>query len=414
MVIAKQQRIQLITNIALIFLYVYNIAFSILPIFLRTRILIGGYGFIKELVKGYKLDKTIFNILILNILAISSVLLTGIITGNYGYWFIQHAALNIIYLFGGLYIAQRMVYGKSQSIDYILYLILYIIILHNVIAFVGFLYKPLGDLFLIVQKIESGGGAFEAITTFRSRIFGLGVGSFFTGGIISGLGIIINLYLIQKGYLTIKRGGILLIILLGTGLFIARTTMIGLLGILVFLKPTDFPRLVRVSIYLICIGCVIGFIMINFLREYLTVDWAFELFINYFSSDNLETSSTNELADMWVLPQHITTWIFGDGLFFNSDGSYYMHTDVGYLRIIYCIGIIGLGVLIINQLYLMYSLDKLCRQLRPLILTLGIYVLILNIKGFAEINFFYYLTIGYLISRKQSYVTQNKHYSPDL
>lgn len=411
MVVIKQNNTKKIVNVVLLFLYVYNIAFSILPIFFRTRILIGLYGFVRDIYGKCKINSIIFNIIILNFLILIPVLITGIITGNFGLWFVQHAVLNIIYLFGAGFIAHRFAYEQYKNVYSILYLLLCVIIFHNVIAFIGFLYRPLGDIFLIIQKVESGGGAFDAITTFRSRVFGLGVGSFFIGGIISGLGIIIDLFLIQKKHLTIKKGTILFIILLGTGLFIARTTMIGLVGVLIFCKPSEFTRALRILFISICIGGGIALLMINFLKEYLPIDWAFELFINFFTSDNLETSSTNELSEMWKLPQNPVTWIFGDGLFFYPDGSYYMYTDVGYLRIIYCIGLVGLIVLIINQLYLMYSLINLCIPLRPFVLILGVYILILNIKGFAEINFFYYLMIGYLISKnKQLNESKDKYY----
>ncbi len=84
------------------------------------------------------------------------------------------------------------------------------------------------------------------------------------------------------------------------------------------------------------------------------ISFAFESFFNLAEEGKLETHSTNELLAMWTqIPEHLKTWIIGDGYFLNPYAydpyytgihkwAYYMGTDVGYLRFIYYFGIIGL------------------------------------------------------------------------
>lgn len=82
--------------------------------------------------------------------------------------------------------------------------------------------------------------------------------------------------------------------------------------------------------------------------------FAFESFFNLAESGEFETHSTSELLDMWThIPEHLKTWIIGDGYFLNPYAydpyyigvhrwTYYMGTDVGYLRFIFYFGLVGL------------------------------------------------------------------------
>lgn len=398
----------------LLFLYIYNIAFAKLPLLFRSRIALSMFGTLESLIRIRSLNKIVFNITFLNLLYTIPVTITFIHTGNLGLWFIQHGVLNILYLFGGLFVACKC--NKCERIiNEFLSLILYLIVFHNFLSLIGFLVPSIGNWFIKIQNFDIDGGAFKSIAIFRSRFSGLGVGSFFTGGIISGLGIILNLFLIRYKYISLKKGVLIFTFLLVTGMFIARTTLVGLVGLLLYVNPKSYKRLLHLLVILICFGSIATMVIVIFLSDYLPIDWAFEVFINIVSSDKIETSSTNELINMWRLPNTIETWFFGDGLFFSSDGAYYMHTDVGYLRIIYCIGIPGLMVFIINQLYLFYAVNKLYPHLNTLIKILALFILILNIKGFAEINFFFYLIIGYYISYyKVYYETSYKHSTSNL
>lgn len=56
-------------------------------------------------------------------------------------------------------------------------------------------------------------------------------------------------------------------------------------------------------------------------------------------------SSGDKLAyDMYFMPG-VDTLLFGDGQYLNDDGSYYMHTDTGYMRGMLYFGVIGLLLL---------------------------------------------------------------------
>src|SRR5699024_8016946 len=61
-------------------------------------------------------------------------------------------------------------------------------------------------------------------------------------------------------------------------------------------------------------------------------NWAMEPIISLFKSGEIETASTNQLWDMWFIPE-LKTILVGDGYYGSPlHSGYYMETDVGYLR----------------------------------------------------------------------------------
>lgn len=76
---------------------------------------------------------------------------------------------------------------------------------------------------------------------------------------------------------------------------------------------------------------LIYFIAINF-QDNIYIYHALEPIIQYNSTQEVQTSSSDKLInDMLILPSD-KQFLIGDGLYTNSDNSYYMHTDSGYLR----------------------------------------------------------------------------------
>ncbi len=82
------------------------------------------------------------------------------------------------------------------------------------------------------------------------------------------------------------------------------------------------------------------------------IRFAFEGFFSLVEKGEWQTTSNDRLATMVVFPETLKTWIIGDGYFNNpldenpyfigkGIGSYYMNTDIGYLRFIFYFGLIG-------------------------------------------------------------------------
>lgn len=73
------------------------------------------------------------------------------------------------------------------------------------------------------------------------------------------------------------------------------------------------------------------------------VSSAFEAFIGARQGEGLRTVSTDDLWSMVVMPDTLTTWIMGDGFYSNpaNPDTNYMGTDIGYLRLLLYVGVIG-------------------------------------------------------------------------
>lgn len=91
--------------------------------------------------------------------------------------------------------------------------------------------------------------------------------------------------------------------------------------------------------------------------------FAFEGFFSIVEQGRWQVDSNDKLSTMVVLPDNTKTWIIGDGYMTNplftdnhyvgitTVGNYYMATDIGYLRLIYYCGLVGLFAFILYFLY---------------------------------------------------------------
>ena len=115
------------------------------------------------------------------------------------------------------------------------------------------------------------------------------------------------------------------------------------------------------------------------------------MFINYQESGDIQTSSTEAMKDMYVFPDNIKTWLIGDGKMVNNDNSYYMHTDIGYSRLIFYFGIFITIFYLLYQGFLFFLLSRKSKDVyfKPFILMLYLWYLILNLKGLINLENYY-------------------------
>jgi hypothetical protein len=90
----------------------------------------------------------------------------------------------------------------------------------------------------------------------------------------------------------------------------------------------------------------------------------------------------------------VKTYLIGDGRYYNNPGDpssgYYMATDVGFLRLIYYFGAIGLLVYFLFQfavLYRAFLFNKHVPHFAAFVVLAFLYCVILNLKGFTDIFF---------------------------
>lgn len=109
--------------------------------------------------------------------------------------------------------------------------------------------------------------------------------------------------------------------------------------------------------------------------------------------------SGNTLTDrMYFLPDDDSTICVGDGRFSNSDGSYYMHTDAGFMRHMLFYGVIGCFLLYSMLFLLLYMMYKVFKNnglfiARRYVALIAICIFFMEFKG-VTLNFFCGLVMG--------------------
>lgn len=411
-----------IVALILMFLYFYTITFSFLPF--STTVIFGIFGFLwfGLLVLQDKISFTInkhmmrFLILLISVGAVSMVSLA--INSTRDIKFISYVFSTLAIIFASYFVIKILKKMKYElSFEFIGRLIINVIFIQSIIAFSMFLIPELKELLLGLEKLTAD--QYERVNAlFEFRIFGLGASKTFMAGIYNGFGLILmaiffRMYKFSSKQLFVFSLKFLLIFLVG--MMMARTTLVGaLLAISIILMPKDFKAtisMVKKRFLFITLAFIVPIVIILLLMNFSStfamtfgraIEYGFEMFVNYFAYGSFETDSTNELKTLYVFPTELKTYIIGDGYWAHPTdiGQYYMNTDVGYLRLIYYFGIVGLLTYLSMQMYLIVRAYKSFNIGAEIYLFVVAYLLILNLKGFTDLLFMHILFLmAYLLNK---------------
>ncbi len=350
------------------------------------------------------------------ILCITPFVLVSVGVGLFhtdGDWYFVKYGLSVLFSFFSFFIPAYLllkVYGEVKFETVVKYLVI-CNYLYIIIAFAMFVDSNLRDMMLSLQNLEEGFiSALDRTEGLRLQAFGR---SFFNAGVIEGFFIIIISLCISFG-LVDERWRLFyyisLVFFFISGLFLARTTIIGS-AIAVFLLITgnkyrnrrvEFGTAIVISLLLLISA---KFLLSSYFK--VIEDWAFEAFINYSKTGTFETNSSNNTLGMFeILPSNMSTWLFGDGLWMDKSGyGYYMSTDIGWTRLLFFFGILG----VLAMLFYYYKSLKLIfyyhlfpfwgRNGKRAFYAVLIYTILLNIKGFSDV---FYLSVIFYYSNCSS------------
>lgn len=308
--------------------------------------------------------------------------------------FISHYAIIII----GIFIFSF--YEFKNKITNIPYDLVKVFVIQGVIQVISFSF-PNVNIFLNNFRTESAINLGQIGFYEGTRGLALSGQAFFGLGVGFGLVFILFFkawYVISPKYPYLKF--LYLIILIFGAISAARMSLVGLvIGIIYFfvekiekikhiylsknkISSSLLGILFSIPIFSLVITIVYQYIKNN--KSILEIwnsftNYAFELFEGFFESGNLSTTSTDILFNKMYFPiKDSWTFLIGDGIYTNIDGSYYMHTDAGYMRNILFFGIVGLILLFLYQMTFLIFTNKENILLNFSIL---IYILIIHIKG---------------------------------
>lgn len=227
-----------------------------------------------------------------------------------------------------------------------------------------------------VFDISMGGGS-SASTVF-SIIFVIGIYVLFTNKekIIN----VIGLTVILGSIIVTGRSG-LFIIILGAPIYLSLITKKK------FKK--SFVGFTNIKRIILIISILILLIVLTFQNDTLnklndsTIRWAFESFYNLGKGAGLSSASMNRVFDsMYFLPSEVMHLFFGNSNFGRSDsGLAYISSDVGYIRTIFGMGIIGLVVMYLPYLFILkYSFFRKNKIHNSLLLYNVVIIFVINFK----------------------------------
>ena len=172
-------------------------------------------------------------------------------------------------------------------------------------------------------------------------------------------------------------------------MFVGRTGFVGFALALVYLIWSSGKNVIGniIKISVIVIGAILVVYQFLPLSIKSTLDdsvfrYAFQLFYNYQESGRMETSTTDRVQEMWREGFTLKTFLVGDGLFVNNDGSYYRHVDVGYLRQLFYGGVFFLiySILLVWRMLVGYA-KKIKLTKCKLEIIIWVYLLVVHTKG---------------------------------
>lgn len=235
-------------------------------------------------------------------------------------------------------------------------------------------FVPIFKMVVNAWVIQQDGDYLEAV----DRMYGIGA-AFDTAGTRFACALIMIAYLMANYIQEKKKEKAVYVLLLMfifiaiVGSMVARTTLAGVALALCYwavdskiytLRLYGIYRKIVSSLLIIVVLIVPLVVYLNTFPEFNKLfKFAFEGFYNFSQSGQWETHSTTELLNMWTkLPHDLKTWIIGDGYFVNPfftnpdwignhKWTYYMGTDVGYLRFIHYFGLIGLSCFVVFIIY---------------------------------------------------------------
>lgn len=365
----------------LIFMYIFGFKiYSIIDSTILVGLLLSIYLLInpkyRKNVFKYITSKYNIGIIILITMIIAWGMMTTVFNGGYDFSYIKTIIHFGLVIFIGLEIIGYFDYkGILNKI------LNYIIIAFLIQTFLQWLFYIFPNISAYFNPLRTESMIEKNVTYSGMRGLAIAGSGFFS--LSSAYGLIFVLYFTK--YNTLFKNYILkwimFFVLLSGTFFAGRTGFVGLIFIPLLLmdyrkiKKKNLKHFFIVVILMICILLILVKLPITKKIQQL-FSYAFEMFIKFFNGNGLQTSSTDKLLEMYNgTEMHGKTLIIGDGIYTESDGSYYKNVDIGYYRKFLYFGGIGLIFSLILEYYLLTNSTRKER------IVLMLFFMVLELKG---------------------------------
>lgn len=377
----------------LVFFHVFNLKASLPPynLILISAALGAGLLFIQK----DRVDKKLFYVLLFIAIQFIVLLFSFLVNQKVDFFFFKEIILNqFISLLSASFIVKMFAKKTNDNFTKLSLFIFGVVSCQLVLSYLGYLNKSFYNIIFTIFNL----GNQEIIADLsEQRMVGLGA-AFFGSGVINSLILILIASFIITSRESSEKIKLLLMyfIIMLLGILSSRSTSVGIVLSLFII----FLNLNNLKLKTVLLLTLIAFIFLIFNID-LFDDTRFGKLLSFglgfivdFENSNA-ANSTYELVKMFSnVPDNLKTWLIGDSLY--RDGyEYYKGTDIGYSRIIFATGILGLLSYCAFITYLIFNIhsERITFLSKLLILIL---FFILMVKG--VVTFFPILMLLYLSS----------------
>ena len=377
--------------LALLFSFIYQISYIFLPF--NIPFVMGLAGMPVYLYKNTtfpRKDRKYVKDILLSLLPVAIVAALSII-GNHShdFYFVKWAMTNMIYFFGA-YLMFQLLRGAFRDFSFgrLVDLLVLCAVVQLSLALVMYFSPEVKNVLQpLIHESETAKWALEKGTT---RLVGFGTHFFLSGTVHAFILIMIAFSLTLRKVSLFKSVVMILsfIFIAAVGAMMARTTLVGVLFaiVIVLLRRRGkkyFISVLVLSTIIISVASVSFLDLIGDDMEEL-YNFGFEAFVNYQETGSFSTSSTDGMMRLYKFPSIWETWLWGDARYEAGIG-YYMNTDIGFCRLIFYFGVIGLITYMYFEYYILKKIFPPRKYGNIIWSVLFCFVLVINGKGTYDI-----------------------------
>lgn len=312
------------------------------------------------------------------------------IAGNHSsdFYFVKWAIINTLYFFGAYFLFLLLKHSfRNFTFGRLVDLLVLCAVVQLSLSLV--MYFSPGVKGVLQPLIHESEIAKEAMERAATRMVGFGTHFFLSGTVHAFILIMIAFSFTQRKVSLFKSVVLILsfIFISIVGTVMARTTLIGvLLAILIVSLMRKGKKYFIPVLVVSTIICGMSLLFLGSISEEMDVlfNFGFESFINFQQTGSFATDSIDGMFRMYKFPTTWETWLWGDARYEAGKG-YYMNTDIGFCRLIFYFGVIGLIAYMYFEYYILRKIFPPRKYGNIIWSVLFCFVLVINGKGTFDI-----------------------------
>lgn len=327
-----------------VFLYVFSLS---LPLFYHSAFFVGFASLIHLMflrpIRFFTFDGYIWRFLNVNFLVYMVVFAISLLSGSMDLSFLKTFTNFFLSGLCSAPLAYLILYYKGRdSTRFIAHSFFKVFLIQSLIIIVVLSFPVLKPFVSFFHRNPTLAAELDVFSN-GLRTNALSGGLFFGLAISYSICLVISVYhylVVEKKKPTVRL--FTLFIVINVGLVISgRFGLVYIIPMLFFLPAVRASSVSRLLLFgIISITIFVGLMFALYLKhpvfaamfDDVIYPYVFEMIDSYLAGHGVHSQSTARLTTMYEIDASVYQLIFGEGLYTGSDGLYYKHTDVGFIR----------------------------------------------------------------------------------